>query len=325
MSSENSIFSYEPSAYRSEQAKELYLAKPSHRAMVLNKSQDLWEVYPPNVLDSHEVDDLFVEDKEGGPKFSEKQIERFDAEMIRYPTLGKLNDKIFFVLLAGSVGALKLALIALFLFVVTGIFSGFIDGGMTEQFWPSFWETMYVGGVGIILPCIISAVICTPILLFCIKKFAKHVKPHFELNRRTGRVKQWCKKTNKLLYDVAFKDCVAETINISTHQGITDYHQVFLRCTTEPKLKIDIALFGDNKLGHDVTAIWNFIQRYMDTSRPLPDVPTFEISRHLDPVTAAHDKKIQRNPRYWRDMALKDLYEQKAQLIQAVRALPKFA
>ncbi|MDO6527504.1 hypothetical protein Q4519_17630 [Motilimonas sp. 1_MG-2023] len=297
------------------------MAKPSHRAMVLNKSQELWDVFPPNALDSHEVDDLFVEDKEGGPKFSDKQIERFDAEMIRYPTLGKLNDKIFFVLLAGSVGAIKVAIIILLFSLLTGVVSGLA----TENFWPRFWFFVDFGFVYFALPCTISAVICTPILLFCIKKFAKHVKPHFELNRRTGRVKQWCKKTNKLLYDVAFKDCVAETINISTHQGITDYHQVFLRCTTEPKLKIDIALFGDNKLGHDVTAIWNFIQRYMDTSRPLPDVPTFEMSRHLDPVSAAHDKKIQRNPRYWRDMALKDLYEQKAQFMQAVRALPKFA
>ncbi|MCE0559235.1 hypothetical protein, partial [Motilimonas sp. E26] len=181
MSSENSIFNYEPSAYRSEQAQELYLAKPSHRAMVLNKSQKLWDVFPPNALDSHEVDDLFVEDKEGGPKFSDKQIERFDAEMIRYPTLGKLNDKIFFVLLAGSVGAIKMAVIAFLVFTMSGLFTGLI--GEEDVFFEEWWEFTYIGFIYFSLPCIISAVICTPILLFCIKKFAKHVKPHFELNR----------------------------------------------------------------------------------------------------------------------------------------------
>jgi len=49
-------------------------------------------------------------------------------------------------------------------------------------------------------------------------------------------------------------------------------------------------------------AMWDFLQNYMDTSRPLPDLPRYEEYRHLDPVTAAHDLKTQRNPRFWIDM-----------------------
>jgi hypothetical protein len=49
-------------------------------------------------------------------------------------------------------------------------------------------------------------------------------------------------------------------------------------------------------------ALWDFLQNYMDTSRPLPDLPRYEEFRHLDPTTAAHDKKTGRNPRYWIDM-----------------------
>jgi hypothetical protein len=49
-------------------------------------------------------------------------------------------------------------------------------------------------------------------------------------------------------------------------------------------------------------ALWDFIQNYMDTSRPLPDLPRYEEYRHLDPVTAQYDRKIGRNPRLWIDM-----------------------
>lgn len=54
----------------------------------------------------------------------------------------------------------------------------------------------------------------------------------------------------------------------------------------------------------EVMALWDMLQRYMDTSQPLPDVPRLEPFRHLDPVTAEHDQRIGRNPRFWRDLDL---------------------
>ena len=50
---------------------------------------------------------------------------------------------------------------------------------------------------------------------------------------------------------------------------------------------------------------WEFLQHYMDISKPLPDIPSMEPFRHNDPVTAAYDKQHNRPPRYWRDMDLK--------------------
>jgi len=47
---------------------------------------------------------------------------------------------------------------------------------------------------------------------------------------------------------------------------------------------------------------WEFLQQYMDISKPLPDVPTMEPFRDKDPVTAAWDKAHNRPPRYWREM-----------------------
>ena len=53
-------------------------------------------------------------------------------------------------------------------------------------------------------------------------------------------------------------------------------------------------------------AFWDCLQRYMDVTQPLPDLPVLEQTRHLDPVTAAHDAQTGRNPRRWRDQALED-------------------
>ena len=52
----------------------------------------------------------------------------------------------------------------------------------------------------------------------------------------------------------------------------------------------------------NLLAFWDCLQRYMDVQQPLPDMPILEQSRHLDPVTAAHDAARNRPPRYWRDI-----------------------
>ncbi|MDN6319814.1 MAG: hypothetical protein L0J77_08610, partial [Marinobacter sp.] len=52
----------------------------------------------------------------------------------------------------------------------------------------------------------------------------------------------------------------------------------------------------------EVMALWDMLQRYMDVSQPLPNVPKLEPFRHLDPVTAEYDKQTGRNPRFWRDL-----------------------
>lgn len=57
-------------------------------------------------------------------------------------------------------------------------------------------------------------------------------------------------------------------------------------------------------LKEEVMALWDMLQRYMDVSQPLPDVPRLEPFRHLDPVTAEYDKQTGRNPRFWRDLDL---------------------
>jgi hypothetical protein len=52
----------------------------------------------------------------------------------------------------------------------------------------------------------------------------------------------------------------------------------------------------------EALAFWDCLQRYMDISQPLPELPVLEQFRHLDPTTAAHDRQSKRDPRHWRGM-----------------------
>ncbi|WP_207389269.1 hypothetical protein [Marinobacter halodurans] len=63
-------------------------------------------------------------------------------------------------------------------------------------------------------------------------------------------------------------------------------------------------LSGVEASKHEVLALWDMLQRFMDVSQPIPDMPRFEPFRHLDPVTAEYDRKTNRPPRYWRDLDL---------------------
>jgi hypothetical protein len=52
----------------------------------------------------------------------------------------------------------------------------------------------------------------------------------------------------------------------------------------------------------EALAFWDTLQRYMDITQPLPELPILEQFRHLDPTTAEHDRQSKRDPRRWRDM-----------------------
>jgi len=71
-------------------------------------------------------------------------------------------------------------------------------------------------------------------------------------------------------------------------------------------------------------ALWDFLQNYMDTSRPLPDLPRYEEFRHLDPTTAAHDLKTGRNPRFWIDMDDETYKQQLNQLLENIDNIDTF-
>jgi hypothetical protein len=76
---------------------------------------------------------------------------------------------------------------------------------------------------------------------------------------------------------------------------------------------IDLKRYPETKLSVVVTdcsrsqvycyLFWERLVRFMDLSKPLPDIPEFEAYRHLDKITATFDKKNNRPKRYWQDMS----------------------
>lgn len=86
-------------------------------------------------------------------------------------------------------------------------------------------------------------------------------------------------------------------------RGSLDY-KLLLQHRYEPvSIRASSGLLGNTGRRDEVIAFWDLLQRFMDITHPLPDVPMFEPFRHLDPVTAEHDRATGRNPRYWRDMS----------------------
>ncbi|MCE8001653.1 hypothetical protein [Billgrantia ethanolica] len=122
-----------------------------------------------------------------------------------------------------------------------------------------------------------------------------------ELNRETGMVSfaQGKKKPPLKAPFVEFDGYVERVVQ----RGGIFYRLMFVhRYTGKQFSQTSLSAIVDHK--HEVHATWDMLQRYMDVSQPMPDVPRLEPFRHLDPTTAEHDRQTGRNPRYWRDLDL---------------------
>ncbi|MDX1757345.1 MAG: hypothetical protein R3175_14910 [Marinobacter sp.] len=133
--------------------------------------------------------------------------------------------------------------------------------------------------------------------------------PEWELNRRTGMVRVWrYRRTIPFL-----ERCKATIIEHPFHEfdgwvagGATQHGSRFdfILCHRYSKLEVHLGdiLLGWQRISRPCYALWDFLQNYMDVTRPLPEFPVLEPHRHKDPVTAEHDRKTGRPKRYWRDM-----------------------
>ncbi|NOI16576.1 hypothetical protein F0252_21605 [Vibrio hepatarius] len=128
-------------------------------------------------------------------------------------------------------------------------------------------------------------------------------KKVFTLNRKTGMVTLY-KGNGKVRYShpIVEFDCVL--VSTPSQQGLMNYSLMLAHRYNGSMHGIPLStLATPNESVSEYYRIWNMILCYMDISQPLPDCLILEESRHLDPVTAEYDKKVGRNPRYWRDMS----------------------
>lgn len=182
--------------------------------------------------------------------------------------------------------------------------------GFTSDSWEHFFSRVYSFSLWLL-----------PAPLFCwlLSHIAIHYLPShwilkpskgplWELNRQTGKVSIFARKSNQFAHlgidgdfirpFYEFDACVHI---LPSRQGLPQY-SLHLVHRYEP-VAIDFKpVTGLQSSEQACFALWDMWQNYMDISHPLPDIPTWEEFRPLDPTTAEHDRKTNRNPRYWRDM-----------------------
>jgi len=130
--------------------------------------------------------------------------------------------------------------------------------------------------------------------------------PLWEFNRRTGFVTAFRDPKKKrdagqVAWQSPFSEFDGYIHSGPTQQGLPLYYGAMVHRFREEALPLTaFQAASSNDEAHK--ALWNFWLQYMDSTAPLPDIPLFEPYRQKDPVTAEHDKRIGRNPRYWRDM-----------------------
>jgi hypothetical protein len=179
---------------------------------------------------------------------------------------------------------------------------------------------LFVGGVGIVLALAwyIFAIWITPATTnwimstgvgFFLKPFEKTLSKKLgetledgcsEFNRVTGQVR--IALGRKRFFEAPFVEFDAYVDRVIQESGVFYRLMLVHRYTQKTFNKTAFSSIEPNK--NEVLATWDMLQRYMDVSQPLPDTPRLEPFRHLDPVTAEHDRKTGRNPRYWRDLDL---------------------
>lgn len=260
---------------------------------------DFLETWPPG----QDEDTNWYVDQGNGKTKSKVPIAWINQESIRYATLPSsswrwLLLKIFakFSLILGG-GLLFLT------FLSVTFFMSDTDIDKRQLFEEGFLPIIVYGGGG-------CALIWTTISL--VERFFpgwiyKNPKgPLWEFNRRTGLVTVFRNPKKKrdagqIAWQSPFSEFDGYVHSGPTHQGLPLYYGAMVHRFREEALTLT-AFQAASANDEDHKALWNFWLQYMDSTAPLPDIPLFEPHRSKDPVTAEHDKRTGRNPRYWRDM-----------------------
>lgn len=170
----------------------------------------------------------------------------------------------------------------------------------------NFFDTLIGGGYFISLP----PLLCWSVGYIVVNHFPRlwfrpPKGPLWELNRRTGLVTIFSYKRHRK--EGVIDEFIApfyefDAYMTTKHDRHGCYHGLMLQHRYEEQSINFHALLSPDDFQQRPCALWDFLQNYMDTSGPIPDIPLFEPYRHLDPVTASYDQQRGRDPRYWIDM-----------------------
>ncbi|WP_355661607.1 hypothetical protein [Halomonas salifodinae] len=227
---------------------------------------------------------------------------RWDEECLRYTSQTKRN---FFFGLMRAAGMVGLGMIVFSGIGLSILFALMSLGG--SQFGPSHY--LMLGKVVSIISVFFLTLWGGASLTYRLfPNFAAGYQPGpmWELNRRTGMVTIFANPAKKnTAWQVAHRfpfhefDCYLQST--PSHQGLPQFNLSLVHYRQEAYVAL-VGMFGASSTHEEQRAAWDMVQRYMDTSQPLPDTPLWEEFRPLDPTTRENDRRTGRPPRYWRDM-----------------------
>jgi len=228
--------------------------------------------------------------------------DRHDHERFRFALWSKRSH--FWLYLLGGGRAL------FYLFTVVSVLNYFSTLTVTRKSWKEhLYSSIPLDAVLIGVP-----LLCWALGALVFYKFPRlWVKPSrgplWELNRRTGLVTLFdydnngeYKKHGTIGEITApFYEFDAYLVNFPDRQGLMMYKLVLGHRYRD--ILIDFGALVSIGPAHQLPcALWDFIQNYMDTRHPLPELPRYEQYRHLDPASADYDRLYARPPRLWIDM-----------------------
>ncbi|MBF8221913.1 YihY/virulence factor BrkB family protein [Halomonas sp. 328] len=229
---------------------------------------------------------------------------RWDEECLRYTSQTKRNFIIGVIRALGMVGFF----FALFIFPVSTILTYFASISQQSTFYFSEALPTIIKFYSLLFSVLLSMWGGANLLYRLFPNFAAGYQPGpmWELNRRTGMVTVFANPAKKsTAWQVAHRlpfhefDCYLQST--PSHQGLPQFNLSLVHYRQEAYVAL-VGMFGASSTHEEQRAAWDMVQRYMDTSQPLPDTPLWEEFRPLDPTTREHDRRTGRPPRYWRDM-----------------------
>ncbi len=234
----------------------------------------------------------------------------FTADMITGVCGKRFNKPHRFKTCTSGNSIVRVVLLSPFLLSTTALLiflTAIIVGVFTEQEWFHMLEA-----IGWLIPINFALVNLTPYL----STFVKEKCVYFD------REKQKVSFTLDIPYCTErdeFGHCCFDYSEINlryqrvyTDQyGATTYAPIISHKDGQkfPKAKITAIVNENGRVPIECLMLFEDIRRFMDKSKPLPESPEYEGFRHLDPVTAEHDKAIGRPASYWSEMSLEQQFK----------------
>ena len=301
--SEASSSYYGPDAYRADAIPPLP-APPRKRERL---GEDLLPFGDYAGIDPDQQEDAeFVQDEDRKDKrFYESERWWWDHQRIRF-LKGKVGITALLLLVPYGLAVLLLALMVYMSIELTFYLDPFI--GVLSIF--SGMAFFVLGMVITVLAIPVVSKLTIIFFVFLTTPFRKYISNRAldymqnrcsAFNRQTGMV-SFAQGKKKPPFEAPFIEFDGYLERVIQRGGIF-YRLIFVhRYTGKSFHNTSFSSFLSHT--HDVHAEWDMLQRYMDVTQPLPDIPRLEPFRHLDPTTAEHGRRTGRDPRYWRDLDL---------------------